>query len=399
MAIFIKRITLSIFVVFQILGVSNFSSAHAAENSNACAPSKMDGATTKYVCFQISEVKFGSKNLTLNGRGVLLEVILRGQTTFLPAPIPNFRNIDFELELLNNTECGADFSLPTNGEIYSKIGNPVLPKSSWALTDTGPIEISYPLFIPQTCKSGRYHVAINYSSEYGGDSTAELVGVSGNSLTIIQKSKRAVVGTGCKTIGTFGATSKGESVVCAKLSGKIIWAAISGESPSKSTPSVPKGPKVGSKCSKPGETKTYNSDKYACVLKGGVSSWILISSTKSSSSSSSDKSKSDSATTTEADSLKRSGCTSFPSAIINLQNATGSASSSALVNAQRASNFIVEAAMLDSKYQSLKTSQFIIIQYVQATNWSGNGFYGDINNVRMAIDNFNSACGSNLSVS
>ena len=100
----------------------------------------------------------------------------------------------------------------------------------------------------------------------------------------------------------------------------------------------------------------------------------------------------------EADKFANQGCSSLPSAIINYGNSSGGSFNSARMRLQEASFGIVQAAALDKKYQSLSTAQRIIIQYVQAVGWDGQGFFGDTNTVRMSLDTFNSYCGTSLSL-
>ena len=103
-------------------------------------------------------------------------------------------------------------------------------------------------------------------------------------------------------------------------------------------------------------------------------------------------------TISEADKFMKQGCSSFPSAIVRLQNASGSTYNKAVVSAQEASFYIIDAAQLDSKYEGLRNAQRIIAQYVQDVGWGGRGYFGDINTVRTALATFNMACNSNLRI-
>jgi len=104
------------------------------------------------------------------------------------------------------------------------------------------------------------------------------------------------------------------------------------------------------------------------------------------------------ATTSEADRNAKIGCSSFPAAIVRLQNASGSTYNKAVVSAQEASFYIIDAALLDFKYEGLRNAQKIIAQYVQDVGWGGKGYVGDINTVRTALATFNMACNSNLKI-
>ena len=144
-------------------------------------------------------------------------------------------------------------------------------------------------------------------------------------------------------------------------------------------------------CSKPGTTKTVKGKQYACILKGKKLEWILVS---GSSNSQGDANQ----TLSDADKLKNQGCRSFPPAIVQLQNASGSTYNKAFISAQEASFYINDAARLESKYQVLDNAQTIIAQYVQDVGWLGKGYFGDINTVRTALATFNSTCNSNLRI-
>jgi cell division septation protein DedD len=148
---------------------------------------------------------------------------------------------------------------------------------------------------------------------------------------------------------------------------------------------------VGTVCSKPGATKNVKGKQYACILKGKKLEWILISGGSTSQ---------DNANpiVSEADKLKNQGCRSFPPAIVQLQNASGSTYNKAFVSAQEATFYINDAARLESKYQGLDNAQRIIAQYVQDVGWLGKGYVGDINTVRTALATFNMACNSNLKI-
>ena len=113
------------------------------------------------------------------------------------------------------------------------------------------------------------------------------------------------------------------------------------------------------------------------------------------------KSEAQSGSTSDSDSADKyasTGCKTFPSAIVRLQNASGAGYGQALIAAQEASFNMSWAGRLDSKYQVLSNAQFIIVQYAQAVGWGGRGYSGDVNVVRTALATFNSGCNSNLSL-
>jgi hypothetical protein len=148
---------------------------------------------------------------------------------------------------------------------------------------------------------------------------------------------------------------------------------------------------VGTVCTKAGITKTVKGKQYACILKGKKLEWILVS---GGSNSQGDANQ----TLSDADKLKNQGCSSFPPAIVQLQNARSSTYNKAFLSAQEASFYIDDAARFDSKYQVLENAQRIIFQYVQDVGWGGKGYVGDINIVRTALATFNSTCNSNLRI-
>ncbi len=166
---------------------------------------------------------------------------------------------------------------------------------------------------------------------------------------------------------------------------------------SKSTSPAPqpKSSIAGTTCSQPGLTKTSGNIKFACLLVNKKYIWVSLNNSSTANSSSESK-PSPSKTISEADSLASKGCKAFPSAIVRLQNTSGSSYNSAFVSAQEASFSISQAARLDAKYGVLSNAQYIIIQYAQAVGWGGRGYTGDINTVRTAVATFNSGCNSNL---
>ena len=166
-------------------------------------------------------------------------------------------------------------------------------------------------------------------------------------------------------------------------------------SKSSQTPTKSAGSIQGTICNQPGLTKTSNKVKYACLLTNRKYVWVSLDNSTPASSNSSAK-PSPSKTISQADTLASAGCKAFPSAIVRLQNASGSNFNSAFVSAQEASFNISQAARLDGRYGILSNAQFIIIQYAQAVGWGGRGYTGDINTVRTAVATFNSGCNSNL---
>jgi hypothetical protein len=151
----------------------------------------------------------------------------------------------------------------------------------------------------------------------------------------------------------------------------------------------------GTICSQPGLTKTSINIKFACLLVDKKYIWVSLNQRTTANPSSASKPSPDK-TISEADSLASKGCKAFPSAIVRLQNSSGSSYNSAFVSAQEASFSISQAARLDPKYGVLSNAQYIIIQYAQAVGWGGRGYAGDINTVRTAVATFNSGCNSNL---
>ena len=137
-------------------------------------------------------------------------------------------------------------------------------------------------------------------------------------------------------------------------------------------------------CPKVGKLMTVGSDKFKCVLNGKKLEWVNISKPAK--------------TKSEASRMVATGCKSFPSAIVRLQNASGSSYNPAFIAAQEAAFDISQAGRLDSKFQILSNSQRIIIEYAQAVGWGGKGYFGDINVVKTALATFNSNCNSNLSL-
>jgi hypothetical protein len=147
--------------------------------------------------------------------------------------------------------------------------------------------------------------------------------------------------------------------------------------------------KLGSPCKKINAKSWSGNTPIVCLKISGKLKWQKFT----------DKSApSNTPVVSEADKFAKQGCSSMPSAIINYGNSSGGSFGSARMRLQEASFGIVQAAALDKKYQSLSTAQRIIIQYVQAVGWDGQGFFGDANTVRISIDTFNSYCGSNLSL-
>jgi hypothetical protein len=153
----------------------------------------------------------------------------------------------------------------------------------------------------------------------------------------------------------------------------------------------------GQSCKRPGETKSVGASKFACLIVGKKYLWTALNQKNPSGSTrSSEPSKKPTPTTSEADNLAMAGCKAFPSAIVRLQNSSGSGYNPAFLAAQEAASKIAIAARLDGKYGVLSNAQSIIIQYAQAVGWGGKGYSGDINTVRTAVATLNASCGSNL---
>ncbi len=153
----------------------------------------------------------------------------------------------------------------------------------------------------------------------------------------------------------------------------------------------------GQSCDRPGETKSVGASKFACLIVGKKYLWtVLNQENPSGSTRSNEPSEKPTTTPSEADKLALAGCKAFPSAIVRLQNSSGSSYNPAFLAAQDAASKIALAARLDGKYGVLSNAQSIIIQYAQAVGWGGKGYLGDINTVRTAVATFNASCGSNL---
>jgi len=401
--------------------ITNFEKTKTSSNGEVTTIASVDGSYTDWMCFQVNQVKFASNKVSLDGRGVLQQVDIKGNFYFSNCQLWHVDCGGLGLSgvglLINNgrtqqagsgdpfnsDECN-DFKfnyVPDGNEKFTTIGHPVTNRDSQGALSSGPFVMQVPIFIPANCSSGVYHLSMFWNSAAYGDMVT-LDGIPGNSLTILQKLNRPITGASCTNLGTFGTSAKGDSEVCAKINGKLIWAVISSThspTPVASKASVAKSPTAGGVCSTPGKTQIVNSKKLACIQTGKHLTWVQISGSKPSSSpSTSTHSSGSNQSPTQADSLKAQGCRAFPGAIVSLQQASGAVSNDAFSNAQEASFPIIQAAALDSKYSSLKTAQYIIIQYVQATNWTGSGFTGDINTVRTALDTFNLACGSSLQI-
>lgn len=213
-------------------------------------------------------------------------------------------------------------------------------------------------------------------------------------LMITPLSGFAIANKACTNLSEVKLDSSGKQYICAKISGKLLWTAVPGAPLPQASPKPSNLDLSGQACSTAGQIKSTTSGNFVCALKGKVKTWISISGTKATPKATATTVPSSAPKQSQADSLVVQGCASFPAAIVALGRQKGPGPE--LMNAQNAAYFIQQAAALDSKYQTLKTAQNVIIQYAQATNWTGKGYLGDINTVRFAIDTFNSACGSNI---
>jgi hypothetical protein len=321
-------------------------------------------------CFEIQKIKFAVPKITLTDKNVLTQVDISGVAYFDETNSCLKRNKDERLcridriaiglakydapylkgQVLagNAKECAdAKFNyLPSNANNYLKIGNPKVIDTFLPTSNVGRFILSFPLLIPTNCLSGEYRVNVSWSG-WGFLYHNALIGVDGNKFTIISVQK-------------------------------------------SQSPSPTSQTKVeGTSCSKPGQTKTINGTTYACLITGKSSKWLFLGqpTTKQAPSSKS-----------EADKLVASGCRAFPSAIVRLQNASGSTYNSALIAAQEAAISIAQASRLEGKYGVLNNAQYIIVQYAQAVGWGGRGYSGDINTVRTALATFNASCNSNLTL-
>ena len=149
----------------------------------------------------------------------------------------------------------------------------------------------------------------------------------------------------------------------------------------------------GTTCPKAGKVIVNSGKVFTCIKLGTKLYWdngVKPGSTNATTSAT--------PTVSAADALVKSGCQSFPSAIVRLQNASGINFNPAFIAAQEAAGKISQAGSMDSKYASLSNAQRIIIQYAQAVGWGGSGYNGDINTVRTALATFNTSCNSNLSL-
>lgn len=146
--------------------------------------------------------------------------------------------------------------------------------------------------------------------------------------------------------------------------------------------------KLGSKCTKLNSKSWDGNVPVVCLKPKGKLTWQRFTIGKPTPTRSPQPS--------EADKLAKQGCASLPSAIRNYYQAQGRTASDALLNLDMAMDGIWEAGRRDTKYAQLKTAQKIIVEYVQATHWTGNGYFGDKNVVLIALTTFNSYCGTDL---
>lgn len=149
----------------------------------------------------------------------------------------------------------------------------------------------------------------------------------------------------------------------------------------------------GTKCPKVKATSVSGGKIFTCIKLGSKLYWDNGVKYKLDKSGSTPAPKQ---TVSEADRLVQVGCRAFPSAIIKLQNTTGATYNKVLMDADSASESIWYAGKIDNKYAPLSNAQRIIIQYVEAVGWTGNGYSGDVNTVKTAVATFNAACNSNL---
>jgi hypothetical protein len=149
--------------------------------------------------------------------------------------------------------------------------------------------------------------------------------------------------------------------------------------------------KLGSKCTKLNSKSWDGNVPIVCLKSNGKLKWQQFTMGK--------PTPVKSPQLSEADKLAKQGCALMPSAIQNYSQARYAASTGdALLNLDAAMDGIWAAASRDAKYAQLKTAQKIIVEYVQATHWTGSGYFGDKNTVLISIATFNSYCGTNLSL-
>ena len=146
--------------------------------------------------------------------------------------------------------------------------------------------------------------------------------------------------------------------------------------------------KLGSKCTKLNSKSWDGNVPIVCLKSNGKLKWQQFTMGK--------PTPVKSPQLSEADKLAKQGCALMPSAIRNYYQARGALASDALLNLDIAMDGIWEAGRRDTKYAQLKTAQKIIVEYVQATHWTGNGYFGDKNVVLIALTTFNGYCGTDL---
>ena len=146
--------------------------------------------------------------------------------------------------------------------------------------------------------------------------------------------------------------------------------------------------KLGSKCTKLNSKSWYGNVPIVCLKLKGKLTWQQFTTGK--------PTQTKSPQLSEADKLAKQGCAVMPSAIQNYYEARGALASDALLKLDIAMDGIWEAGRRDTKYAQLKTAQKKIVEYVQATHWTGNGYFGDKNIVLIALTTFNVACGTDL---
>ena len=146
--------------------------------------------------------------------------------------------------------------------------------------------------------------------------------------------------------------------------------------------------KLGSKCIKLNSKSWDGNVPIVCLKSKGKLTWQQFTTGK--------PTPTKSPQLSEADKLAKQGCAVLPSAIRNYYEARGALASDALLKLDIAMDGIWEAGSRDAKYAQLKTAQKIIVEYVQATHWTGSGYFGDKNTVLIAVTTFNSYCGTNL---
>lgn len=308
---------------------------------------------------------------------------------------------DFQALLTTNDKFKVQDSKQTT------IGKPELTQIPDG-TNSGPFTIKLPIYIPANCTAGSYHIGVTWGSgSWSGGMS--LVGVSGNKITIFQKSKLPVIGAACPKVATFSRTTEGIQAVCAKISGRLVWASVSSKNdvstkpvskPTKNKTSVA----AGNSCKTPGATQTTSSGKFACVLTGKSPSWVLISGNKTVSGGSNPPNS----TPTEnipvsdpGDSYASQGCSTFPNAITNYiahSDFGDPQRGSALIAAEKAAGFFMDARSANVyKYAALYNAVGLVIQYAQAFTKGGSGYINATPyDVQQAIALINSTCGSTL---